>query len=143
MKNVKNIALASGVKVDKEKNVFMPLKFKAYGFGIRFSSGFFVFFPFVFFGIKIQLWEIILLILLVLIVLVLTVKMLTIKTFKPTDPKLLQLFSIQGILRYSFVPVMLIPVIGLLNGLILIFFPIIWFIVSVPLSGKKMSQPVA
>ena len=83
------------------------------------------------------------LIFLVLLVLALTVKMLTIKTFKPTDPKLLQLFSIQGILRYSFVPVMLIPVIGLLNGLILIIFPIIWFIVSIPLSGKKMSQPVA
>ena len=143
MMNVKNIALASGVKVDKEKNVFMPLRFKAYGFGIRFLSAFFVFVPFFFFGIKFEIWEILLLILLVLLVLALTVKMLTIKTFKPTDPKILKLFGLQGILRYSFVPVMLIPVIGLLNGLILIIFPIIWFIISIPLSGKKMSQPVA
>jgi 4-hydroxybenzoate polyprenyltransferase len=142
MMNVKNIALVSGVKVDKEKKIFMPLKFKVYGYGIRFLSVFFVFVPFVFFGIEFELWQILLLILLVLLVLLLTVKMLTIKTFKPTDPKILQLFGLQGILRYFFVPVMLIPVIGLLNGLILMIFPIIWFIISIPLSGKKISQPV-
>jgi 4-hydroxybenzoate polyprenyltransferase len=141
--NVKNIALASGVKVDNEKNVFMPLGFKAYGFGIRFLSVFFVFVPFVFFKIEFEIWQIILLILLVVSVLLLTVRMLTIKTFKPTDPKILKLFGIQGILRYFFVPVMLIPVIGLFNGLILMIFPIIWFVIFIPLSGKKISQPVA
>jgi 4-hydroxybenzoate polyprenyltransferase len=141
--NVKNFALASGVKVDDEKNVYMPLGFKAYGFGIRFLSVLFVFVPFVFFNIEFEIWQIILLILLALLVLLLTVKMLTIKTFKPTDPKILKLFSTQGILRYFFVPVMLIPVIGLFNGLILMIFPIIWFVIFIPLSGKKISQPVA
>lgn len=143
MMNVKNIALASGVKVDKEKNVFTPLRFKAYGFGIRLISAFFVFVPFVFFEIEFEIWQILLLILLVILLLLLTVKMLTIKTFKPTNPKILQLFGLQGILRYFFVPVLLIPVIGLLNGLILMIFPIIWFIIFTPLSGKKISQPVA
>jgi hypothetical protein len=38
---------------------------------------------------------------------------------------------------------MLIPVIGLFNGLILMIFPIIWFVIFIPLSGKKISQPVA
>ncbi|MCK4365563.1 MAG: UbiA family prenyltransferase [Thermoplasmatales archaeon] len=140
--NVKNIALAIGVKITKDKKIFLPLIFKVYGLGIRFLSAFIVFVPFIFFGIYYETWQILLLALLVIIVLYLSVKLVIIKTFEPTDPHIIQLFSLQGVLRYSFVPVMLIPVIGLVYAFVLILFPIIWFIIFIPLSGKKLSQPV-
>ena len=140
--NVKNLALYSGVKVYKDKKIFIPLSFKAFGLLIRFLSAIIVFVPFIFYGANFEMWQIILLALLVIGVLVLTVQLLNIKTFEPTDKRIIRLFGVQGFLRYSFVPVMLIPVIGLYYGLILIIFPIIWLIIFMPISGKKLSSPV-
>lgn len=140
--NVKNFALYSGVKVSKDKKIFIPMSFKAFGLGIRLLSAFIVFVPFIFFGVDYEMWQMILLAILVISVLVLTVKLLNIKTFEPTDKRIVRLFGIQGVLRYSFIPVMLIPVIGLYYGLLLIIFPIVWLIIFMPLSGKKISSPV-
>lgn len=46
---VKNIALVSGVKVEGD-NLYIPLRFKAFGMGIRLFSTVLLFTPFIFFG---------------------------------------------------------------------------------------------
>ena len=48
------------------------------------------------------------------------------------------LAGLQGILRYAFVPVMLIPVIGLLYAFVLLIFPILWYIIFTPFTGTKL-----
>lgn len=135
--NVKNLAIASGVKITKDKKVIIPISFKAFGLGVRFLSSIVVFVPFVFFGADFELWQIILLALFVASVLILTVKLLNVKSFEKMD-ELTKLAGLQGILRYCFVPVLLIPVIGLLYAILLILFPLIWYIIFTPLSGKKL-----
>jgi len=135
--NVKNLAIASGVKITKDKKVIIPINFKAFGLGIRFFSAFVIFIPFIFFDVSFEIWQIFLLELVVVSVLVLTIKLLNVKTFEKKD-EVTKLAGLQGILRYCFIPVLLIPVIGLFYAIILIFFPLIWYIIFTPLSGKKL-----
>ncbi|HEY0087769.1 MAG TPA: UbiA family prenyltransferase [Candidatus Lokiarchaeia archaeon] len=135
--NVKNLALASGVKVTKDKKVFIPLMFKAFGLGIRLISSFVLFIPFLFYGKEYQIWEIIILTLLVVSVLFLTVKLMNIKSLEKRD-EVLKLAGLQGILRFAFVPFLLLPLIGLIYTLLLLLFPLIWYIISTPFIGKKL-----
>lgn len=135
--NVRNIALSSGVKVYDSDKIFIPMRFKAFGLSIRFFSAFLVFVPFAFYGVDFEIWQISLLTLFVVGVLYLSVKTLNIKTMARKD-KLIKLGASMGILRYSLVPVMLIPVIGLFYAFILIIFPIVWYIIFMPLTGKKL-----
>lgn len=137
LKNVKNLALASGVKVTKDKKVNIPIGFKAYGLGIRFFSAIVVFVPFIFFEVEYEIWEILLLALLVVVVLYLTIKLINIKNLEKRD-EIVKLAGLQGVLRYAFVPIMLIPAIGLVYSIILIVFPIIWYIIFTPISGEKL-----
>ncbi|MBN1168265.1 UbiA family prenyltransferase [Candidatus Woesebacteria bacterium] len=135
---VTNIALSSGVKVDGNA-LFIPPTFKAFGFGIRLCSAVLLFTPFVFFGYDYYLWQIILLAVLTFILLVLSVKFLTMKIFDRS--KIRKLIGIQSFLRYSLVPIMLIPIIDILPSVILIFFPIVWYIVFTPLLGEELFKP--
>jgi len=124
--NTKNIALSSGVKVYKNNEIFIPMSFKVFALSIRFLSCFIVFIPFVFLGAKYELWQILLLMLLVIIVLYLSIKLVNIKTFE-WKGKMVKFLGLQGVLWYSFVPIMLIPVVGLANAFILILFPLVWY----------------
>ena len=135
--NVKNLALKSGVKVTKDKKVKIPLSFKTFGFGVRLISALVVFVPFIFYNAAFQLWEMLLLGILALSVLVLTVSIINIKSLENID-KVTKLAGLQGILRYAFVPVMLIPVIGLLYAFVLLIFPILWYIIFTPFTGAKL-----
>jgi 4-hydroxybenzoate polyprenyltransferase len=126
--NVRNIALLSGVKVDKKNKVFIPISFKAFGMGIRLFSGFIVFVPFAFFGAHFEIWEILLLGILVIVVLYLTVVVLNIKEIE-SKGKTLKLGVLQGLLRYSFIPALLIPIIGLLYAFLLLIFPLVWYFI--------------
>jgi 4-hydroxybenzoate polyprenyltransferase len=135
--NVKNLALASGVKVTKDKKLFIPMSFKAFALGIRFFSAFIVFVPFAFYGVEFEIWQILLLILFVAGILYLGVKLINIKTLERTD-EIIKLVGLQGALRYSLIPILLIPVVGLLYAFILIIFPLVWYIISTPLCGKKL-----
>ena len=135
--NVKNFALKSGVKVTKDKKVIIPLSFKAFGFGIRSFSAFIVFVPFAFYGVDFQIWEILLLGILVVSVLFLTLLITNVKSLEKMD-ELVKLAGLQGILRYAFVPILLLPIIGLVYAFILIIFPMIWYIIFTPLTGKKL-----
>ena len=49
-----------------------------------------------------------------------------------------KLAGLQGVLRFTYIPVMLIPVIGWLYAFLLIIFPIIWYIIFTPVSGEKI-----
>ncbi|KAA0014960.1 MAG: hypothetical protein FE041_01335 [Thermoplasmata archaeon] len=133
---VKNIALASGVKV-QGSSVFIPLHFKAFGMGIRLYSAFLVFLPFIY-GLSYTLWQIFLLLLLVAIVIYIEVKLLTLHNFD--RKKIRKLISSAAFIRYSIVPVMLISKVGMLS-FILIILPILWYILFTPLTGTKLFQP--
>ncbi len=135
---VTNIALSSGVKVEGTA-LFIPPAFKAFGFGIRLFSAILLFTPFVFFGYDYYLWHIILLAVLTFILLALSIRFLTMKVFDRS--KIRKLIGIQSFLRYSLVPIMLIPIIGTLSSVILIFFPIVWYIVFTPLLGEELFKP--
>jgi 4-hydroxybenzoate polyprenyltransferase len=135
--NVKNLALASGVKVTEEKKVFIPLKFKAFGLGIRLISSFVLFIPFLFYGKDFKIWEILILVLLVISVLFLTIKLLNIKSLEKRD-EIVKLAGLQGILRFAFVPFFLLPLIGSVYTLLILVFPVIWYIIFTPFTGKKL-----
>jgi len=138
MAGVKNIALGSGVKIDGNK-VFIPLHFKSFGMGIRIFSSFLLLVPFVFYGIEYYSWQIVVLVLTILGVLYFSVKLLSIKTF---DRNLIRKYiAIQSFLRYSLVPIMLISTIGVLYSVVLIVFPIGWYILFTPLLGEKLFKP--
>ena len=135
--NVKNLALTSGVRVTEDKKLFIPASFKAFALGIRFFSAFIVFVPFAFFKAEFEIWHIVLLTVIVVVLLYSSIKLLNIKSLEKTK-ELIQLSGFQGSLRYVLVPVMLIPVIGFFYAFILIIFPVIWYFISMILSGKKL-----
>ncbi len=135
---VTNMALSSGVKV-KGDSLIIPNSFKAFGLGIRLFSAVLLFTPFVFFGYDYYLWQIILLAVLTIILLVLSYKFYTMKVFDRS--KIRKLIGVQSFLRYSLVPIMLIPIIGTLPSVILIFFPILWYIIFTPLLGEELFKP--
>ena len=135
---VNNIALRSGVKVDKDK-IFIPHRFKAFGMGIRLFSTFLLFAQFVFFGYKYNAWQIVVLALATFGVIYFSVKLLSIKTFDRDTIR--KYIGLQSFLRYSLVPIMLVSVIGISNSVILIIFPIVWYIIFTPLLGEKLFKP--
>jgi len=135
---VKNIALVSGVKVSGNK-ILIPTSFKVFGMGIRVFSAFLVFVPFVFLNYDYYLWQIIILALATLLVLYTSAKLITIKIFDRS--KIRKFIGVQSYLRYSLVPIMLISIIGLTYSVILIIFPIIWYIVFTPLLGEELFKP--
>jgi len=136
LRNVKNIALTSGVKVTDDKKIFIPLRFKAFGMGLRLIFAFGAFIPIIY-GFQYKIWEMLLLIIFVIALLIISAKVLSIKTMENRD-KLIKLGGLMGILRYSIIPIMLIPLIGLLYSFILLIFPIIWYIIFTPFTGQKL-----
>jgi 4-hydroxybenzoate polyprenyltransferase len=144
MMGVKNIALTSGVKVEGD-TLHIPFSFKAFGMGLRLFSAVLLFLPFIFFKDQFRYYEpwqpFIMGILAVatLGVLFFSVKLLSLKTFDRNAIR--KYIGIQSFLRYSLVPLMLIPLIGIIPALILILFPIAWYIIFTPLLGEKLFRP--
>jgi 4-hydroxybenzoate polyprenyltransferase len=138
MMGVNNIALGSGVKVEGEK-LHIPVGFKAFGMGLRLFSAILLFTPFFIFGYAYDLWHIIVLAVATSGVLFFSVKLLSLKTFNRDAIR--KYIGIQSFLRYSLVPIMLIPLIGIIPSLILILFPIAWYIIFTPLLGEKLFRP--
>jgi 4-hydroxybenzoate polyprenyltransferase len=141
---VNNIALAAGVKVNGD-NLRIPLGFKVFSMGIRLCSAFLVFTPFIFFREQLRYYEswqpIIIAVLAVAIFFVLffSVKLLSLKKFNRNAIR--KYIGILSFLRYSLVPIMLIPVIGIVPSVILIFFPMVWYIIFAPLVGERLFRP--
>jgi 4-hydroxybenzoate polyprenyltransferase len=135
---VKNIALKSGVRVDG-KAMVIPWTFKSFSLGIRFFSAILLFIPFVFFDYPFYWWQILLLILVIIGVVTFSYRLLSIEIFDRS--KIRRFIALQSFLRYSLVPLMLLSTIGILPSVILILFPIIWYIVFTPLLGEKLFRP--
>ncbi|MBC7081101.1 MAG: UbiA prenyltransferase family protein [Thermoplasmatales archaeon] len=133
---VKNIALTSGLKVEKNK-IFIPMSFKLFGFLLRLSSAILIFIPFIY-GLNYDIWQISLLILLTLSFLYIEIRFLSIKEFDRA--KIRKMISSAAFIRYAVVPIMLVSKIGFL-GIFLAIFPISWYIAFVPLTGVKPFQP--
>jgi 4-hydroxybenzoate polyprenyltransferase len=137
-KGVKNIALTSGVQVRGE-NITIPLSFKTFGIGIRLFSACLLFVPFIFYKKDYDLWQIAILVLAIFGVLFFSTKLLSIKKFDRN--KIRKYIAIQSFLRYSLVPIMLISIIGVTYSIVLIIFPIAWYIIFTPLIGEKLFRP--
>jgi len=135
---VKNIALSSGVKVDGGK-IFIPISFKAFGMGIRLFSACLLFVPFIILHYDYQIWQLAILAVITSVVLFFSAKLLSIKTFERGTIQ--KYIGIQSFLRYSLVPIMLVSIIDPVYCLILIVFPIIWYILFTPLLGEKLFRP--
>ena len=138
MMGVKNIALGSGVKVHGY-NITIPHVFKLFSLSIRSFTAILLFLPFIYFGYDYFIWQIIVLLLAIIGVYYLSIKLITIKQFN--RDKIRKYIAGQAFLRYSLVPIMLISIIGFEKSIILIFFPIIWYIVFAPLTREKMLRP--
>lgn len=136
--NVKNIALSSGVKVDGEK-ISISDSFKAFGLGIRFVSIFFVFVPFVFYQLHYELWQIGCLILSCVALLILSFKMLSLKAFNRAILRKLIVFQL--CFRYSFIPLILVSIIGPWYAFFLLFLPYIWYFSFSIVVGQKLLKP--
>jgi len=135
---VNNIALNVGVKV-KGEDIFIPNSFKIFGLGIRLFSVLLLFSPFIFFNVSYSILQLTILALGSLGVLFFNVRLLTIKKFDRS--RIRKYIGIQSFLRYSLVPIMLLSTVGEMVTLILIAFPIGWYIVFAPLIGEKLFKP--
>ena len=136
---VKNIALTIGVKVT-EKTLFIPTSFKILAYLFRTSSAVLMFIPIVYFtDFTYHIWQPIIMSLMFIGVYYGTYKMLQLQTFERNQ--LRKLISLQAFLRYSIVPVMLFYVSGYIIGIILIFFPFIWYAIFNRLLYGKSVQP--
>jgi 4-hydroxybenzoate polyprenyltransferase len=134
---VNNIALRLGVKVENN-HIFVPSLFKAFGMGIRLFSVFLVFIPFLF-GMDYYLWQIVLLVAFLSGIFLFEIKLLYRSVFNRVEIR--KLIAGSSFLRYMVVPVILIVPIGIIRGIILVFLPIIWYIVFTPLLGSRLFQP--
>lgn len=135
---VVNLAYIAGVRVEGDK-LTIPWKFKVFGLGIRFTSAFLLFTPLLFFGYHYAIWNIALLALATAIVLFFSFRLVLMNTFD--RDRIRRYIGIQSFLRYSLVPIMLVPVIGVLAMAILVVFPIAWYIVFTPLVKEKLFKP--
>ena len=144
MMGVSNLALGSGVKVNKDK-IFIPISFKIFSMAIRIFSAILLFLPFILFNYPYYLWQIIILAISTFLVLFFNAKLVSLKVF---DRNLIQRYiGVQSFLRYSLVPIMLISILnsmidyGWIFSIILIFLPIIWYIICTSLVGEKAFKP--
>ena len=136
---VKNIALSMGVKI-KGVNVTIPNGFKIFSIGLRLFSAILLFLPFLFFDYDYFIWQLVILILAILGVIYFSIKLLSIKIFNRN--KIRKFISVQSFLRYSLVPIMLISIVpSIWYSVILIIFPIAWYLIFTPLIGEKLFRP--
>jgi 4-hydroxybenzoate polyprenyltransferase len=121
---VKTLAVYLGVKLGEK--MYIPISFKALALLLKFSAGILVFIPFIFFDLKYFFWQIILLGILLIGMLSSAIKMLNMRSFN--RKKLGNYFRIQELCSYYLLLIMLLGFIGVGWTLLLIFFPMIWFL---------------
>ena len=138
--NVKNIALASGVRVGSDNTLFVPRSFKIFGLGERVVSSFLVFVPFLFLGVKYEFWQIGLLLLIIILLISESVFMLNRKKFYRKE--LRRLIGAQLITWHPFIPIILVSIVGLLYPVLLVILPLTGFILFSFLMGQKFDEPV-
>jgi 4-hydroxybenzoate polyprenyltransferase len=133
-----NLAYLSGVRVEGDK-LTIPWSFKIFGLAIRFTSAFLLFTPALFFGYHYEIWTLLLLVFATAVVLFFSIRLVMMTRFD--RDRIRKYIGLQSFLRYSLVPIMLVPLIGPLGMLILIVFPIAWYIIFTPLVKEKLFKP--
>lgn len=139
LKNVKNIASEFGVEVKSDKKLYVPFKFKILGVGIHLFTIPFIFIPFIFYGIAYEIWQIILLSFIILLALFLIIRMLSMKRFNRR--KLRRLIVKNLFVRYTIIPVMLISIIGFYYMIIMIIFPLVWYLFFSLIMKETIFEP--
>ena len=137
--NVKSIALASGVTVLDNQELVIPRRFLAFGFGLRVLSAFFMFALFLFFHVKYELLQIVILIPFVVLLLLSSYRMLTFKQFD--RGRLRKVIIAQLFLSYCIVPLLLVSIIGWFSAFLLVALPTAWYIFFSFLTGEKLFEP--
>ena len=142
--NVKNIALSSGVRINEDNTISIPLLFKIFGVGLRCFFSILIFFPYVFYNIPYESHQIIILIALVFSMLYFSIEMFNTKQFNRT--KLRKSITIQLFIWYLIAPVMLLSVADTYSEIISIIFfliiiPLMWYISFTLLINDKIFEP--
>lgn len=135
---VVNLASLAGVRV-RDSSLTIPWSFKAFGMGLRLSSAVLVFTPLLLFNYAYEPWMVAILALVVVGVLFFSIRLLTLTTFDRR--KIRQYIGLQSFLRYSVVPIMLLPITSVPIMIVLIAFPIVWYLAFTPLLKEKLFQP--
>ena len=138
LKDVNNIALASGVTVKKDKTIKIPKIFKIFGLGERIISAAIVFTPFILFNFEYEIWQIAILLVFALLIIISSYKMLNIKKFE--RKKIQKSIATQLFTWHFLVPILLIGLIGPLYTFLLLVLPFIWYILISTLIGQKLLQ---
>jgi len=136
---VSNLALGSGVRV-KGNRIAIPRPFQAFSMTIRLWSAFLLFLPFFLLGYPYHAWQLIILAIATFGVLYFNYRLITLTVFDRS--RIQKLIGIQSFLRYSLVPLMLIPILpNMLYSLILIVLPIVWYMIFTSFVGEKLFKP--
>jgi len=138
LRGVKNITIASGVTVSKDKTLHIPFRFKAFGFGERLLSSIIVFAPFFIFGISYELWQIPVLLFFVILLLLFSMKMLTLKKFQRNTIR--KLIAAQLLSWHFFIPIILFSIIGPWYTFLMIMVPLLWYGFVSFIIGQKLLQ---
>lgn len=133
---VKNIALTAGVMV-RGNEVIIPWHFKLFGMGIRVCSAVLVFIPFLQ-GLEYYGWQIALLLVFIGMVIFIEARLLFLTRFERDVIR--KLIAAAAFTRYAIVPLMLISHVGV-SALILLIFPILWYVAFTPLAGIRPFRP--
>lgn len=123
---VRTLAVACGVKADKE--MIVPMKFKAFALVLGSFSVILAFLPFVFIDARFKYWQIPILLVIVGFLYTFTIRMLNMTSFD--RERIRDYIGIVELLRYFLVPVMLMAVIGPGWSLLLMLLPFGWYALS-------------
>lgn len=139
LRSAKTIALAIGVRVTPEKNVFIPWSFRIFSIGLQAFSAGLLFAPFVWHEIRYELWQILLLLIILIVAFATSYRMLMIKQFD--RKRLRKNISGQLFLWSAAVPLLLASIIGWLAAAILVSAPVLWYFAFSLLIGETLFQP--
>jgi hypothetical protein len=139
LRSAKTIALATGVGVNQEKKIYIPISFQLFGMGLLMVSAGLIFLPFLLHEIRLDSLQIFLLLIILILAFATSWRMLTIKQFG--RKKLRRSISSQLFLWSALAPVLLIPIIGWLAAAILIIVPVLWYLFFSRLIGETLFEP--
>ncbi len=137
---VKNIALASGVRVHSDKTIIIPFCFQFFSVGVRFLSVVIIFVPFMLNILSYTIWLLLVLFILGILLVFTNIHLVTLKTFN--RPYVRRLILLQEILWYPAISLLFIPLIGVFPTLLLIMLPGGWYIFFSIAIGGKIFEPI-
>lgn len=139
LRSAKTIALATGVRVNQEKKIRIPLSFQLFGMGLQLISAGLIFLPFLLNEIRLEFLQLFLLLIILILAFATSWRMLTVQQFERR--KIRRGISHQLFLWSALAPVLLIPIIGWLVAALLIIVPVLWYLFFSLLIGETLFEP--